>query len=270
MPGLTWSARRSPLGGALELEEDVVHGLDEACEALARISQLVGHPAPLGHVEAHALHLDDAAADMRGLRAIEDPAAPAIAADHAVLELGVLQRGQRVAREELVVRQTVARMDRRLPRILGLLVGAQGASEDPLDPGPGVQLAIRVVGGEDAGVEVKVERPADLLVGLARAPEQVDERADEGADADQDRDTGRGRRDLQRSGAGLIAHERDDRADRDRRAGHRRREHRAPAREDRHREQGAGNHEQAERRGRRKRDRRSHHRQRSPEAQEPG
>ena len=130
------------VGRALELEEDVVHGLDEACEALARISQLVGDAAPLGHVEAHALHLDDAAADVRGLRAIEDPAAPAVAADHAVLELGVLQRGQRVAREELAVRETVARMDRRLPRILGPLVGAQEASEDPFHPGPGVQLAI--------------------------------------------------------------------------------------------------------------------------------
>ena len=83
-------------------------------------------------------------------------------------------------------------MDRRLPRILGPLVGAQGASEDPFHPGPGVQLAIRVVRGEDAGVEMQVESPADLLVGLAGPPEQIDERADKGADADQDHDPARG------------------------------------------------------------------------------
>ena len=117
---------------------------------------------------------------------------------------------------------------------------------------------------------MQVERTADLLVGLARAPEQVDERADKGADADQDNDPARGSRDVQRPGAGLIAHDRHDRAYRDRRAGHHRREHGASARKDRDRQQGAGNHEQGERRGRRKRDRRSRHRQRSPEAQDPG
>ncbi len=208
MPGLTWSARRSPSGvrSSSKKTSSTASTRRVRRSRASRSSSATRRRSVTSRHTPFTWTMPPPTCDACARSRIQRHAA--IAADHAVLELGVLLRGERVAREELVVRQTVARMDRRLPRVLGPLVGAQWASEDPLYPGPGVQLAVRVVRGEDARVEMQVERPADLLVGLAGAPEQVDERAHEGADADQDRDPARGSRDVERSGAGSVAHDR--------------------------------------------------------------
>ena len=122
------------VGRALELEEDVVDGLDEARQALARVAQLVGDAAALGDVEADAVHLDGAvrrraSACTRSRIQRTLPSSPTSRYSSSADS----REARRVAREELDVRRAVVGMHRRLPGILGPLVGAQGAAEDALD-----------------------------------------------------------------------------------------------------------------------------------------
>jgi hypothetical protein len=178
------------VGRALELEEDVVDGLDETREPRARIAQLVGDEPALGHVETDAVDLDGVVVHARGVHPIEYPAHAAVVADDAVLELRELLRADRVGREELVEGGAVRVVHRDLPGVLGPFVRPEGTPEDALDPRPGVRLAIGIVPPEESGVQVQVERTAHLLLGLVRPAQELDERADERADSHNEQDPG--------------------------------------------------------------------------------
>ncbi len=257
------------VGGQLELEEDVVDGLDEPGQPLARVAQLLGDTPALGDVEAEAVDVDGAVLGVRRVHAIEHPARAAVVADDAVLELGELLRAQPVGREELGEGRPVVGMHRRVPGVLGTLVRTQRASQQALDPGAGVGLAVAIVEPEVARVQVQVERAADLLVDLARPPQQIEETPHEEAHPDHEHDARADRGDVDDRRVRAAPGERDRGTSDECSAGSDDRDRRARPRERRGREERPGNREDADRRPARQGDARRGDGEREPVTERP-
>ena len=194
------------VGGALQLEEDVVDRLDEPCQPLARVAQLLGDATALGDVEAEPVDLHRAVRScIACTRSSSQRALPSLpttryssSENSCELRPSAEKNSSNAARSSGCTAASQASS--------GRSPGRRGRPRMRSTPGTGVGLAVAVVERELARVQVEVERPADLLLRLPRTPEPVDEGAHERADAEHEHDARGGAGDVDRGRAGADQH----------------------------------------------------------------